>query len=80
VPYNANQWAAVIGSVQNRGLRAQLLIQVWELQKVSPVGLDPNDQTYQLGMSIAQRQAIRSEFLSIVDSMIVDLTTARDAP
>jgi hypothetical protein len=71
--YSIDDWQATIGKEINNLTKGLTYLDAAERQKVSPVGLDPQDQRFQTNMPPAQRTMLKNEFTGIVNATITAL-------
>jgi hypothetical protein len=69
MPYTRPQWIEAFAEVQGRIERAQMLLAALDKAKIHPHGLE-DDPAYQSDMPQPQRQVIRAEITTIINTCI----------
>lgn len=79
MPYTAAQWKAVFSKLNTDQEKGEKLIEAYQTNRTYPAGLEGNDN-YDAPIANAIRTQIVADFYALVDQMILDLQTARNAP
>lgn len=72
MPYTREQWLASFDTARQKMAECSVLIQASEVGKVAPVGIEPEDQRYQVDMSAGQKAALRSRVITLVNEIVAD--------